>query len=247
MSDFTGFAKSIANTICKNSPKILMAFGIAGSLTAGVLAVKATVKACKTIEDEEIDTSKPKEVIKATWKYYISPVAVESLSIACLICSNAQNERQKAALAAACAVSERALEEYEQKVIETIGPKKNSEIKNEVSKRHLDQTQPRDIIYTGRGTTLCMDSYSGQVFESSADAIRKAVNDINRKMRSEIWMSLNEFYMELGIEPMMFGDEVGWNIDTGYIDIYFTSIVTKEERPCLVINYNLLPAYNFAN
>lgn len=245
MGGFTSFAKDLADTLCKNSPKILMGLGIAGMVTATVLAVKATPKACEKLKEEEVDTKDTVEVVKKTWKYYIPSASVSVLSIGCLICSNAASERQKAALAAAATMTQKALEEYEEKVIKAIGPKKNQAIRDEVSKDKLDENYPIGLIQTGKGTTLCMDSYSGQVFESSADAIHRAVNNVNRRMRDEIYISLNEFYSELGIERMMFGDEIGWNIDRGYVDISFSSIVTQDERPCLVINYTLIPDYNF--
>jgi hypothetical protein len=66
-------------------------------------------------------------------------------------------------------------------------------------------------------------------------------------MRDEMYISLNEFYCEIGLSPVKMGDDLGWNIDTGYIDIEFSSQLAEDETPCLVINYKVAPRYDFYN
>ena len=52
MQNLSAIAKSVRTTVSKRSPEILTALGITGMLTTTVLAVKATPKACKRIEEE---------------------------------------------------------------------------------------------------------------------------------------------------------------------------------------------------
>ena len=115
----------------KHSPEILTGFGIAGMITATVLAVGATPKALKLIErkKKELGLSSeekltPVETVKAVWKPYVPAVVTTTVSAACLVGANSVNARRNAALAAAYHLSETALSEYREQVIETIGERK---------------------------------------------------------------------------------------------------------------------------
>ena len=60
---------------------------------------------------------------------------------------------------------------------------------------------------------------------------------------SESFISLNEFYNELGLSNIKLGEEMGWHIDKGMIDISFSAQLTDNEEPCLVLNYELTPRF----
>ena len=63
------------------------------------------------------------DAVKITWKEYVPAGIAGVLSVGCIIGSNAVNTKRNAALAAVCALSEKAFREYQSKVIETIGKK----------------------------------------------------------------------------------------------------------------------------
>ncbi len=69
--------------------------------------------------------SEPKDIIKTAWPCYI-PAAVGAISVFCLIGASSTNLRRNAALATAYTLSESTLKEYQEKVVETIGEKRNS-------------------------------------------------------------------------------------------------------------------------
>ena len=119
-----------AGTI-KHSPEILTGVGIAGMITTTVPAVKATPKALDLIaiaEDEKNDTLTKVEVVKTAWKPYIPAAVTCAASITCLIGASAVNAKRNAALATAYELSKTALTEYKEKVIETVGAKKEEVI-----------------------------------------------------------------------------------------------------------------------
>ena len=128
--------RSVQYTLGKYTPQILTGIGVAGMVTTVVLAVKATPKALTLIEDkkEELDTDKLTVVdtVKAAWKPYIPAVATGILSTVCIIGGNAVGTRRTAALAAAYKISETALHEYKDAVVETIGEEKSKEVKEKV-------------------------------------------------------------------------------------------------------------------
>ena len=251
-------AKNMQHTLGKYSTQILTGIGVAGMITTVVLAVKATPKALELIEDkkEELDTDKLTVVdtIKVAWKPYIPAVATGVLSTVCIIGGNAVGTRRTAALAAAYKISETALHEYKDAIVETVGEEKAKEVKEKVIQNKLDKNPvvEKQIIVTNKGTFLCYDSLSGRYFQSDIEAIRKAQNDINDYLFSEDYASLNMFYDFLGLEHTRLGAELGWKIDSGTLQIEFDSTLASDKSqgiapgtPCLVLDYNVAPKYEF--
>lgn len=251
-------AKNMQHTLGKYSPQILTGIGVAGMITTVVLAVKATPKALELIEDrkEELDAGKLTVVdtIKAAWKPYVPAAVTGVLSTVCIIGGNAVGTRRTAALAAAYKVSETALHEYKDAIVETVGEEKAKEVKEKVAQNKLDKNPvvEKQIIVTNKGTFLCYDSLSGRYFQSDIETIRKAQNDINDYLFSEDYASLNMFYDFLGLEHTRLGAELGWKIDSGTLQIEFDSILASDKSqgiapgtPCLVLDYNVAPKYEF--
>lgn len=251
-------AKNMQHTLGKYSPQILTGIGVAGMITTVVLAVKATPKALELIEDkkEELDAGKLTVVdtVKTAWKPYVPAVVTGILSTVCIIGGNAVGTRRTAALAAAYKISETALHEYKDAVVETIGEEKAKEVKEKVAQNKLDKNPvvEKQIIVTNKGTFLCYDSLSGRYFQSDMETIRKAQNDINDYLFSEDYASLNMFYDFLGLEHTRLGAELGWKIDSGTLQIEFDSTLASDKSqgiapgtPCLVLDYNVAPKYEF--
>ena len=244
-------AKSTQAAIRKHSPEILMGLGIAGMITTTVMAVQATPKALRRIDakKEELDTSKltPLETIKATWTCYIPAALVGGLSVGCLLGSNSVNLKRNAALATAYTLSESALREYQDKVVETIGEKKEQIVRDALAKDTVEKNPVtnREVIVTDRGNVLCLDVLSKRYFQSNQDLLSKAVNDLNRRMRDENYISMNDYFIEIGLEETDIGDEFGWNIDRGYIELAFSSQIATDGRPCLVVGHYNRPNYEY--
>lgn len=249
----TNFIKTTKGYLHKHSPEILTGIGVAGMITSTVLAVKATPKALQLIEDAKgygeirCDKLPIKSVIKVAWKPYIPAIVTGAASVSCIIGASAVNAKRNAALATAYTLSERALLTYRDKVVETIGEKKEKEIKekiaqDEVNKKPVSNAQ---VIVTSKGNTLCMDYISGRYFRSDLDTIRKVVNELNREMTYQNYISLSEFYNKIGLDPTKNSDRLGWNLDDGLIDLDFSTCLTDDDEPCVVIDYSISPKYEF--
>ena len=187
-------------------------------------------------------------MVKTTWFCYIPAVITGTLSIACLIGASSVNAKRNAALATAYTLSESALKDYQGKVVEMFGEKKHETVKDAIAKDKIEKNPvvTREIIITEKGNTLCYDAISGRYFKGDIDKIKKAECELNRRMRDEMYVSLNDFYYEVGLDNIKIGDELGWNIDNGYIDLSFSSQLTSDGTPCLVIDYSIAPRYNFS-
>ena len=95
---------------------------------------------------------------------------------------------------------------------------------------------------------MCYDSVSGRYFKSDMETIKKAENELDARLRNEMYVSLNEFYYEIGLEPLrVIGEDLGWNIDNGYLDLNFSSQIASDGTPCLVLDYGVAPRYDFRN
>lgn len=244
---------SLKTAIKKHSPEILTGIGIAGMITTTVMAVRATPKALILIEErkEEIGAEKLEamDMVKTTWACYIPAAITGTLSVACLIGASSVNARRNTALATAYTLSESALKDYQGKVIEMFGEKKNEAVKDAVAKDKVEKNPvvTREVIITEKGNTLCYDAISGRYFKSDIEKIKKAECELNRQMLDDMYVSLNDFYYEIGLDSVKLGDELGWNVDSGYIDLSFSSQLASDGTPCLVIDYSVAPRYDYRN
>lgn len=248
--DLAKLAKSIQSTASKHAPEILTGIGIAGMFTTTVLAVKATPKALRLIEDARYDKGEAltaTEKAKACWKCYIPSAVTGVASAACLIGATSVSARRTAALAAAYQISETALSEYREKVVETIGEKKERQIREKVNQERVEKNpvSKNEVIITPKGHTLCYDAISGRYFWSDIDAIKKAINELNRRMVYEMYISLNELYDELNLDHTGVGDQLGWSLDDGTINPEFSSHIADDGNPCIVLDYERAPRYDY--
>lgn len=244
---------SLKTAIKKHSPEILTGIGIAGMITTTVMAVRATPKALILIEErkEEIGAEKLEamDMVRTTWACYIPAAITGTLSVACLIGASSVNARRNAALATAYTLSESALKDYQGKVIEMFGEKKNEAVKDAMAKDKVEKNPvvTREVIITEKGNTLCYDAISGRYFKSDIEKIKKAECELNRQILDDMYVSLNDFYYEIGLDSVKLGDELGWNVDSGYIDLSFSSQLASDGTPCLVIDYSVAPRYDYRN
>lgn len=247
--------KNVKMAVSDHSPEILTGLGIAGMITTTILAVRATPKALELIDDKKDElgmypTEKlhPTEVVKTTWKCYLPATITGVTSVACLIGASSVNSRRNAALATAYNLSASALTEYKDKVLETVGEKKEQLIRDKVAEERINKEPVNQsaIIVSGNGNTRCFDTITKRRFVSDIESINKIVNELNRRMiNGEDYISLNEFYYELGLDGSSIGDELGWNVSTGLIELDFSAQLDTDGTPCIVIDYTVAPKRGF--
>lgn len=251
-TDVLKFFNGIGTNLAKNSPAILIGLAVVSGGTAVALAVEATPKALKRIEDKKqelhVDKLTPVETVKTTWTCYIPTALAFTFAAGCAIGSQSIHAKRHAALATAYKISETALIEYRDKVIETVGEKKEQTIRDKVAQEQINKTHvnQREVIITGTGTSLCLDPLSKRYFESDIETIRRAENKLNKSMMQSICgsTSLNEFYTEIGLDTVddAIGYQLGWNAEY-QIDLDIRPGMAPDGRPCLVIGHYNAPKY----
>lgn len=244
--------KTVRVVLTKHSPEILTGIGIAGMLTTTILAVKATPKAIHLLDEKkdelEVDDLRPVEVFKTTWKCYIPAALICGASVACLIGASSVHLKRNAALATAYKLSEKALTEYKDAVFKTVGEKKEQAVKNKVAEERIknDPVTKTEVIITEKGDTLCYEAVSGRYFKSDIEKIKRAENALNKQLLNEMYVSLNDFYDEIGLDYTNIGYELGWNLDGGLIQLDFSSQIADDGTPCLVVDFSTPPRYDFS-
>ena len=235
--------------VLKNSPTILTALGAGGVVATAVLAVKATPTAMTIIKAEgdrrfeEEDAVRPTtklEIVKLCWRPYVPAILMGTATIACVIGANTIGIRRNAALLSLYTLTEKALTEYQGKVVEVFGGDKAEKITDEIAQDRLNQSpvSKNQVIITGKGDTLCFDSQSGRYFKSDLETIRKAENELNKRLLGQAFMDLNSFYEILNLEPIPLGDDLGWLPDN-LLDLKIAAKVADDGTPCIVLDYNL--------
>ena len=239
-------ARQISRGLSHRSPTILTVMGVAGIVGTVILTVRATPKITEILKEEQSKTPDKLTVfqcVKYTWHEAVPAVLMGSAAICCFLGANSIHLRRTAALQGVYALTETAYKEYQAKVIKTLGERKEMNVRDEIIQDHLNANpvSSNTVIITGEGDTLCFDATSGRYFKSHIEKLRRIQNDVNHSLLTEMWVTLNELYSEMDLEPIDIGDSLGWSTDA-LIDIVFTSKLTDTGEPCLVLTHRIMPS-----
>ena len=234
----TRLAGRAALTVQKFSPEIMTGIGIAGGITAAVLASKATLKLDKEIEPIKADIQAIKSYpadngyareITQTYfrgavkivRHYAIPLSIGAVSIAAILVGHGMLLRRNAALVAAYNTVELAYQAYREKVREEFGVEKDREIlgkaQKEVSRAKAKPETPDDEIQSlPSGHARFFDRYN-----PNWNSANKSLNlfflkcqqtYLNDQLRVRGHLTLNEVYDALGFERTSDGLILGWVI-----------------------------------
>jgi osmotically-inducible protein OsmY len=256
MSDI---ARKVSKAAADNSPAILSAIAITGTVGTAYLTGKASFRAAKILADEKfkrnievakapVSTSgekadfETKEKLKLVWKLYIPAVGSGLLTVGCIVGAHRISSRRIAAMASAYAISERAYSEYKDKVVEKLGMGKEQGVRDEIAQDSVTRNPPVDnqIIHTGRGDVLCKDLFTGRYFYSSMEALKSAMNEINYQIIHSDSATVSEFYDKIGLEATSISEDLGWNNDR-MLELSFHSALTEKGEPCLTFDFTTVP------
>lgn len=228
-----------------NSPALLTAIGVVGTVSTAVLTGKASIKAHDILTHGVADWERKhqleyttKEKVELTWKLFIPAVGSGLLTATAIIGANRIGTRRAAGLAAAFTLSEKAYSEYKDKVLETLGPKKEQALRDGLAQDKVSRTPgSREVIIVGTDV-LCFDAYTGRYFKSSMEALKRAQNDLNVEVLHNNYASLSDLYNLLDIPTTSGSDELGWNLDN-LLEMKFSTTMSEDGRPCISVDFQL--------
>lgn len=240
----------------ENSTTILTGVGVGGTVATAVLASRASFKAADVLDEErlireeaagEADILEPTRTqkVKLVWKFYIPATGVGIITVTSIIAANKISSRRIAALALASGISERALQEYKEKVVAKLGERQNRTLRDEIAQDRVNENPPgSQVIITGSGEVLCFDMLTGRYFLSTVEAIKRAENKINYEILHHMSASLSEFYDEVGLAPTSYTDSVGWSGEP--IEVAISTVMSPDKRPCIAVDFNRPPVLDYS-
>lgn len=238
-------ARKASKVFVDHSPAILTAFGISGTVTTAYLAAKAAYASRPALDEgfHKADLYKKsfeiREQASLVWKMYIPAATTAVFTVTCIIAATKVGQRRTAALTAAYSITEKAFDEYRDKVTEKLGEKKEKAIRDEVNQDRVNNNPPSREIIVASGHVLCLETYSGRYFTSDMETLRRAQNDINAKLHREDVASLSDFYYIIGLPLTSHSTVVGWNSDK-QMELKTGTALTDDGRPCITFEYNYI-------
>ena len=209
-----------------------------GVISSTILAVKATPKAVKLIEEEaqsRAETSKMyadnvgyeftvvpdltfKEKVETAWKVYIPTGLSVCATLLCIFGSEYLNRRTQKSLIAAYGLLANSYNEYVNKTKEIFGDDEQKVraaiTKSAYNEKIADRLNSTDDI-------LFFDYQAGHYFNSTFSKIKEAESKLNEEYAASGYVTVNDFYRFLGKKTLSYGDRIGWYDDGKYNEIRF--------------------------
>lgn len=234
----------------KNSPVVLAAIGVVGTISTAVFAARGGYRAAETLQETEKfapykygerESQEPNaiEKFKMTAHFYIPAAISATATVACIVLATRVGLRRTAAITAAYSLSEKAFAEYREKVVEKMGEKKEHELREEIFRDRLATTPPPEetIMMVGGGKVLCYESFTGRYFLCDMETLRRAQNTVNHMAQRDGHATIFDFQYEVGLAATDISSVLGWTSDR-LMELQFTSSLTDNGEPCLVFEYS---------
>ena len=232
--------RSTKSFLDAKSPVIMSSMAVAGVFTTAYLTYEASAAECELVANEG-EFVNWKQRVRYTWRIYIPPVLAGTATVCSIVLAQKLNTKKQVALAGAYAMSERLFNEYKDEVRESLGDDRSNSILDRLAKKHVDETEEAsDVIFEDGPEQLCYDDTTGRYFMSTAEDIRRAVNEANATILQDGFMSLNEFNSLLDLPYVSIGEKLGWD-ENRLVDVYFSSHLTKKNRACLSVMHRHEP------
>ena len=231
--------KPILQIIKKHSSTILCLVAAGGVITTAVLAAKETPKAIQLLSKakEENDGLTKTDIVKAVAPAYIPAVITGVLTVTCIFGANVLNKKQQAAITSAYALLSSNYKRYSGKLKELYGEEAHKNILEAMAVEKAEKVPIYAECWcseytlgfenTNEEKLLFYDSYSERYFESTISQVLQAEYHLNRNFAIGRDVTLNDFYLFLGIDKIDGGDDIGWSTMDGYCWIDFSNISSK--------------------
>lgn len=232
--------ENIKRILTKKAPDILLTTGVITIIGGGLIGIRQTPKAIKILEENKEETKIEK--VKKVAPLYIPSIILTGVGVGQIICSRNLTHKKIAAIATAYSLSETAFKTYKEKVKDIVEPDKYEQIKKEVAdiKMKQDPIGNKEVIIKSKGDVLFYDSASGRYFKSTIEEIDRAVNILNKRMLNDMSISLNEFYAEIGLDPIKIGTDLGWKVEHDLIEVSTSATIAENGEPCIVLDYDII-------
>lgn len=233
----------------RHAPKILAGVAI-GSEIAGFIFMHHEAPIVRDRLDELDEDATRMDKIKVALPVYLPACGALILSSGATIAAVAMGEHRAAWLASLFSASEATLAHERERITKALGRGKSREIVHEATKDELEE-----VVNEAEAATFSMcnnpsgpnddrfyEPLSGRWFWSNPTKVYAASVRVNDRLRTELDLSGNEWFDELGIETVGAGDYFHWTVEHP-MDIpdgeriQFQTAKTPDGHPCYIITY----------
>ena len=264
--NFINVANESLEILDKKAPLILLATGIGLEVgTIGLTAV-ASYHACDIVREIRMDPAYDGDK-RAAFKAYakkLVPIYIPILiagtgSVICLIKSYDINTKRIAAATALAEMSFETLKLYKERTKKLIGEEKEKEITKAVQEEKIFKKDEEGNLLPKSDVVWFIDGITQQEFLSTREAIKDAELELNLKLHSEMYVSIDEWIDILNDHNFSatdgndcyrlkhdeyFGNMHGWR--EGYpVRISLLDSHTSDGKPAYKIDYNLRPLMEY--
>lgn len=237
----------LSRNLKSNSPVLLCIVAAVGVAATGITTALGTVKAIDILDakrKEQSDELTKGQIAAAVWPCYIPSALIAAGTVICIFGANYISKQQYNSLLAAYTLLDQSAREFKQKFIDIYGLDKEHELENEIAKDNLPAVTKESEL------PLWYDPETRRYFNTSVDDFKKALYTINHDLTINGFVSLDEFFMAMGIEPSEAANHLGWDIDwlmgvyeMPWIDIHYETAKTDDGLEVNVIYYDIEPEY----
>lgn len=223
-----------------------------GAAAVGVAATayltgRASWKAALAVREYEddcgaADTKKKRfeERAKLVWKLYIPPVVSGAATVGFLVGANRVELKKTLAAQTAFVASQQLYSDYRAKVVQELGEKKDTMIRESVAADKVAVNPPPMTLIAGTGDVLCCELHTMRYFICDIEKLRQAMNQVNHRINNHDYVTLTWFYELIGLQRTSSSDDLGWRADMRLMELEMTSALTEDNRPCLAFDYNYI-------
>ena len=251
--------KVSGKAIVKYAPTILTTIGTIGVGISVFLTAKKAPDAKAELDEarEEWEDTPEKEkrnkadyifkLVRIGVKHYWMVILLVGGSVTCFWVANHVSLKRLTSALTAAGLSAKAKEELENKIRELDGDKHLKKLRDEIDADRIKNNPPDDskIIDTGLGLHLCYEPVTGRYFYSNIELIKQAVLQLKEYLQEDGYVSLNDWFDLIRLDSTECGRFLCWtatNFDAVKdFRISFSSQLTQDSRPVLVIQYDVPP------
>lgn len=244
--NINGLLKQGGQMLRANAPEILTAVGITGVATTAYLAARGGIKATrKTASDAPYETLNRQEKIERIKKVApcYAPAAVAGVvTVAAVVSSHKVSTQRIAVATTAASLATQQLHDYRAKVVQELGKKKDEALRASIAQDKVDKTVQKNGVPTAiiaTGSALAFEEHTGRLFECDMEKLRKLEIKLNHMILSQRWVTLDDFYHEVGLRPTTTSCDWGWDQSSGPLEFVYSGVLI-DDKPLISLGYSYL-------
>lgn len=236
----------------KHSSALLCLLASGGVVTTAVLAARNAPKAnelLKKAAEEKEEKLTTLEKIRIAAPAYIPAIVSGATTIICLFSANVLDRKYQASLAGAYGLISSQYKRYSQKVRELCGEEVHKTVMDSIAVEKAEEVTISAPSFFGSHSLevndvkeeklLFYDPFSERYFESTLSRVIQAEYHLNRNLTLGSDVTLNDFYLFLGLDKIESGDDLGWSWyedDIPWIDFEHTTSQLDDGTPYVMIS-----------